>query len=377
MIPNDWRRDAADGHQLSELRGHSNTVLSVRYNRTGNRLATGSKDNTVRLWDAGSGQTLAILEGHGSWVHSVDFSADGRLLASGSADRTVKLWNTETGRLIRTFHGHSSEVMSVQFSPAGHRIASGSEDETVRIWAADSGKLERELTGHELQGAVKSVAWTPDGRRLATLASATTLNRPTAGTSAVRIWDVETGKELLTLESHSTDLFTLAFSNNGRYLAAAGTGSHADLFPAFPWEQEADARGGLVSNEWIERWKRELRRKQRIEIQAEGSLREDPDRRVPTRDFGAIPLVVPNRNPNAKSELLDLTHFYNALLDQGWIPYRGLEELDHDLSSLPVGLRKFGDIDFDVRGIVQLNCIESDWTAYPVRTARLPITRFM
>jgi WD40 repeat protein len=74
-------------------------------------------------------------------VWSVAFSPDGARIASGSADETIKLWDAASGRLLRTFEGHSNSVASVAFSPDGARIVSGSGDKTIKFWDAASGRL--------------------------------------------------------------------------------------------------------------------------------------------------------------------------------------------------------------------------------------------
>jgi tetratricopeptide (TPR) repeat protein len=80
------------------------------------------------------------LEGHSSYVTSVSFSPDGKTIASGSSDNTIKLWNLE-GKLLKTLSGHSSYVTSVSFSPDGKTIASGSWDNTVILWNLDLNDL--------------------------------------------------------------------------------------------------------------------------------------------------------------------------------------------------------------------------------------------
>ena len=93
---------------------------------TASTLASGSDDNTVRLWDVQTGEQLRTLEGHTDGVTSVAFSPDGNTLASGSDDNTVRLWDVQTGEQLRTLEGHTGSVNSVAFSPDGSTLASGS-----------------------------------------------------------------------------------------------------------------------------------------------------------------------------------------------------------------------------------------------------------
>ena len=75
-----------------------------------------------------------ILEGHSREVQSVAFSPDGSKLASGSVDKTVQVWNMMTGQAEQILEGHSGRIQSVAFSPDGSKLASGSYDKTVRVW---------------------------------------------------------------------------------------------------------------------------------------------------------------------------------------------------------------------------------------------------
>jgi WD40 repeat protein len=124
--------------EVRELPGHSGTVRRVSFLPDG-RLASaggswlGSEFGEVKIWDLATGRSLDLY-GHTNLVFDLAPSPDGRRLATGSLDRTVKLWDTTTGEEVFTLGGHTAGVTCVAFSPDGGRIASGSWDRTVRVW---------------------------------------------------------------------------------------------------------------------------------------------------------------------------------------------------------------------------------------------------
>jgi WD40 repeat protein len=109
-----------------------------------------------KIWDT--------LNGHTGWVWSVAFSPDSKTLASGSWDETIKLWEVATGKEQATLKGHVGRVLSVAFSPDGKTLASGSGDSTIKLWDMVTGKNTATLKGHT--NAVYSVAFSPDGKTL-------------------------------------------------------------------------------------------------------------------------------------------------------------------------------------------------------------------
>ncbi|KAK4658177.1 hypothetical protein QC762_0035640 [Podospora pseudocomata] len=185
---------------LQTLEGHSKEVTSIAFSAGGQRLASGSWDRTVKIWDPASGQCLQTLQGHSKEVTSIAFSADGQRLASGSWDRTVKIWDPASGQCLQTLQGHSYSVTSIAFSADGQRLASGSWDRTVKIWDPASGQCLQTLQGHS--DAVTSIAFSADGQRLASGSRDHT----------VKIWDPASGQCLQTLQSHSDEVTSVAFS---------------------------------------------------------------------------------------------------------------------------------------------------------------------
>ena len=212
---------------LRALEGHKDVVHSVAFGPTGQTLASGSVDNTVKLWEVASGKLLRTLEGHNDYVLSVAFDPTGQTLASGSNDNTVKLWGVTSNKLLRTFKGYNDIVWSVAFDPTGQTLASGSGDDTVKLWGVASGKLLRTLEGHE--DTIYSVAFGPTGQ---TLASGSVDN-------TVKLWGVASGKLLRTLEGHTSGVIAIAFSVDGHLLASKSDDGTLRLWSCETWETVA------------------------------------------------------------------------------------------------------------------------------------------
>src|SRR2546430_15179981 len=114
------------------------------------RAATGSIDETVRLWDIATGKEQANLWGKVGWLNSVAFSPDGKKLAWSGWSETVKLWDVGSKTDPVSLSDHSHWVWCVAFSPDGKTLATGSEDKTVRLWdlGAQTPQARPPLTGH-------------------------------------------------------------------------------------------------------------------------------------------------------------------------------------------------------------------------------------
>ncbi|KAM6504772.1 hypothetical protein FSOLCH5_015266 [Fusarium solani] len=200
--------DAGTGGCMRTLEGHGDSVLSAAFSADGQWIASGSLDKTVKIWDAGTGGCVRTLEGHDDSVLSVAFSADGRWVASGSYDKTVKIWDAGTGGCMQTLEGHGHWVISVTFSADGWWIASGSYDKTVKIWDAGTGACMQTLEGHGHW--VISVTFSADSQQIASGSRDNT----------VKIWDAGTGACMRTLKGHGDLVFSVAFSADGQQIAS-------------------------------------------------------------------------------------------------------------------------------------------------------------
>jgi WD40 repeat protein len=212
--------DAESGDCLRTLLGHGDGVQAVSWSPDGRRLASGSSDGIVMTWDAESGECLRALSGHGKTVRSVEWSPCGRRLASGSEDHAVRLWDASSGSCVHTLSGHRDEVLSVAWSRDGRHLASGSEDQTVRLWDVQSGECVRVLSDHEM--TAWSVAWSPDGLSLASGSAGGT----------VRLWDPESGECVRVLSGHEGTVFSMEWSPDGLRLASGSSDQTVRIWDA-------------------------------------------------------------------------------------------------------------------------------------------------
>ncbi len=207
--------EAPSGRQLHSLRGHSLPIWCVAFSPDGQRIVTGSWDGTAKVWDAASGRELLPLQGHTRPIRSVAFSSDSQRIITGSWDQTAKVWEAASGRQLLTLGGTNGNVGSVAFSPDGQHLVTGSDDQTANVWNAANGTNLITLKGHGAE--IYCVAFSSDGQWIVT----------GSGDNTAKVWETASGREVLTLKGHSAAIWSVAFSRDGQSIV---TGS---------WDQTA------------------------------------------------------------------------------------------------------------------------------------------
>jgi len=152
------------GQELVTFKGHSVYVYSVAFSPDGNRVASGSTDQMVKIWDSYTGRELLTLKGHTGGVDTLAFSPNGQYLISGSDDGTASIWVAATGRPIGEPLVHHGSITAVAFDPSGSRVATASEGGTVRVWENLTGRPLTEPLRH--QAAVVCLKFSHDGKSL-------------------------------------------------------------------------------------------------------------------------------------------------------------------------------------------------------------------
>jgi len=219
--------DAETGEEKVNFEGHGYDVFSVAFSSDDDKVVSGSRDETAMIWDAETGEEELTFEEHGG-VWSVDFSSDDEKVVSGSGDETAMIWDAETAEVETTFREHDdfvASVVSVAFSSDDEEVVSGSRDDTARIWDAETG--EERLIFDKHDGSVYS-AFSLDDEKVVS-----------GGSDTVRIWDAETGEVEVTFEEHESFIRSVDFSPDDRRVVSGSSDETVKIWDAETGELEA------------------------------------------------------------------------------------------------------------------------------------------
>jgi WD40 repeat protein/predicted Ser/Thr protein kinase len=233
--------------------GHRGQVNCLCFSPDGTRIATGSADTTIKIWNALTGEEFSTLEGHSGSVEAVTFSPDGLRIASGGDDQTIRIWDALTGTemsIIKTTSEASKRrdalrqsppgdirfsaggIASLKFSPDGTQIASSLNSEIitatglvfletldeVTVWDVSTGTALTSLNGHA--GQVNCLSFSADGKQIATGSTDET----------VKIWDVSTGTERISLKGHSKNVTSVDFSPENNRIVTGSLDNTAKIW---------------------------------------------------------------------------------------------------------------------------------------------------
>ncbi|MBY0527075.1 MAG: hypothetical protein K2R98_27015 [Gemmataceae bacterium] len=207
--------------KLLEFFTHDGPVVAAAYHGDGKRVATASADKTARLW------TSALLwqATHTGPVRQAAFSAKGDRIVSGGDDKLVKVWNTVDGKEVKSIAAHAAPVSGVGLSADGARIVSAGADKTVKVWSADppkAGVPEAPIAIVTLAAPPTSVTISPNGQRIAA-------GFTNQAAHLISVFDVATGKEVMSVPDHTGAVRALTFAPDNRTLVSAGMDKAARL----------------------------------------------------------------------------------------------------------------------------------------------------
>lgn len=273
LCPNTVSGDAQIINPLITLEGHTDKVLSVNFSPDGNLVASGSIDNTLRLWQISPGSLLRTMRGHPFPILAIKFSANGAILATGSTDGVLRIWRVSDGRLLQELKGHAGRVKSLDLSTDGRYLVSCADDFTIRLWRMTDYRLAQTID--EGMADITSVAFSPDNQSIAWSENDGTVRvRSISGNwlhvfsetplsanavafdplgrwlsagfadGSIRLWDIVNGDTVLILKSQALAITDLKFSPDGNWLASASRDGTIHLF-------QRDENGFVTSPELI------------------------------------------------------------------------------------------------------------------------------
>lgn len=243
MLPDRQRQpDLAGETSTDEDLGHSDVIDGLAFSPDSKLLASGSDDETARIWEVDTGKSVAVLRFHARHVNSVSFSSDGSRLAAASTDETISIWKQKSpgdwgSHPYQVLRGHTGLIWSVAFAPNSSLLVSAGNDNSLRIW--DTNAVEEWASELRLDGPTPVTA-TLDGKP-GHQEPVCALGIPFDGEiiasasldGTICLWDGRTGVlRSTTPRAHERRITSLVFSSKGKYLVSASADRDALVWDA-------------------------------------------------------------------------------------------------------------------------------------------------
>ncbi len=193
---------------LKVLRGHEGWVTSVAVSPNQSFVASGSHDETIRIWDMQTGECFKVLQSNHSKVMCIAFLEEKKLVA-GLEDGSFQIWQLDPDRCLATIPAHSKPIVALAVDLPHQCLALGAKDFTISLWNLATQKKIRVLEGHTNE--ISALAFHPNGQ---TLASG-------SADVSIKIWDLSTGACTSTLMHHKRRVYSICFNPDGTKLASA------------------------------------------------------------------------------------------------------------------------------------------------------------
>lgn len=221
--------DLPSGKLRHSLMLTSDTIFGASISPDAKLVAVGCTDNTVRIVDAASGKEVHRMGAHEGWVLGTVFGADGKRIVSVGRDRAAKLTDAATGGFQENVNLLRGELAAVAKHPSKEIVVIGGDERIPYIYMMDRPKVMKIADDTTLvrkldrqNGPITTLAWSPDGRRIAVAGAAPEVN----------VYDAETGALVVACKGHTAGIYTVAFSPDSNTVAAAGFDGMVRLYDA-------------------------------------------------------------------------------------------------------------------------------------------------
>jgi len=228
-----WRYDGDDVRCVSTCVGHTEPVTAVAFSKkNASLLVSGSQDKTIKLWEVSEKHETKVVHtqiGHEKDINAVAFSPNDKLIASGSQDRTIKIWNSKDLSLVSTLKGHKRGVWTVEFSPIEQCLVSGSSDKTIKIWSLMDFTCLKTLEGHS--NSVLRVSFVNNGMQLMSCGS----------DGLLKLWTIKNSECVNTFDGHTDKVWALAISKDETEVITGGGDSLINIWKDVTVQEEQSA----------------------------------------------------------------------------------------------------------------------------------------